>query len=191
MRFLRLAVVLLIAISLTAASPPVPRHAPEFVIRLPEGNQMLLSSLHGKVVALLFVSTTCPHCQHDSQVFSKLYEEYGPRGFQPVDVAFNPMANLFVKDFVKDYHINYPVGYSEPNTVLDYLGFSSKERYVYPQILWIDRKGNIRSQTPPLGDEKLLREPYWHEMIDTLLKEPADSVKKPPAKHPTQAKKTP
>src|SRR5262249_55896014 len=133
MHFLRVAVVLLIADVLTAASLPVPRHAPEFVIHFPEGNQMLLSSLRGKVVALLFVATTCPHCQHDSQVFSKLYEEYGPRGFQPVDVAFNEMANFFVKDFVRDYKVNYPVGFSQRDAVLDYLGISSMERYVYPR----------------------------------------------------------
>ncbi len=72
---------------------------------------MPLSSLRGKVVGLLFVHTTCPHCQHASQVFTKLYQEYKPRGFEAVDVAFNTMANLYVKDFVKDYQIGYPVGF--------------------------------------------------------------------------------
>ena len=181
MRFLRVAivaVVLLSAMALTAASLPVPRHAPEFVIHMPDGSQMLLSSLRGKVVALLFVYTTCPHCQHDSQVFSKLYEEYGARGFQPVDVAFNDMANLFVKDFVKENKVTYPVGFSPKEPVLDYLGIPIIERYVVPQILWIDRKGTIRSQTPPMGEEKLLKETYWREMIETLLKEPATATKK-------------
>ncbi len=102
--------------------PPVLRKSPEFVIKFVDGHQMLLSSLKGKVVALLMVHTTCPHCQHTSQVFTQLYNEYGPRGFQPVDAAFNTMANMYVADFVKNYNIGYPVGYSTPEEVMAYLG---------------------------------------------------------------------
>src|SRR5579871_1068795 len=109
MRFLA-AAVLLSALALQAQAPPVLRRSPEFVVKYTDGSQMLLSSLKGKVVALLFVHTTCPHCQRTSQVFTKLYQEFKPRGFEPVDVAFNPMANIYVKDFVKDYQIGYPVG---------------------------------------------------------------------------------
>jgi peroxiredoxin len=137
-----------------------------------------LSSFHGKVVALLFVFTTCPHCQHASEVFSKLYGEYGSRGFQPVAVAFNSMANLYVRDFVKEHNVSFPVGFDTPENVLSYLNFSVMDRYVVPQIVWIDRKGSIRSETPPLGDEKLLQEPYWRNMIETLLKEPAEPARK-------------
>jgi peroxiredoxin len=195
MRFMRtvalfISVVVLQTVVLQAAVPPVPRHAPEFVIHFPDGSQSLLSSYHGKAVALLFVYTTCVHCQHTSQVFTKLYAEYGARGFQPLDVAFNEMANLFVKDFVKEFGITYPVGFSPRDPVMDYLGIPVIERYVVPQIVWIDRKGNIRSQTPPMGDEKLLKESYWREMIETLLKEPAESAKKPAVHHATSAKKT-
>jgi len=190
MRFMRTAALLISAVFLQAAVPPVPRHAPEFVIHFPDGSQSLLSSYRGKVVALLFVYTTCIHCQHTSQVFSQLNTEFGARGFQPLDVAFNDMANLFVKDFVKEFGVNYPVGFSPREPVLDYLGIPVIERFVVPQIVWIDRKGNIRSQTPPLGDDKLLKETYWREMIETLLKEPAESAKKPPVHKATSAKKT-
>jgi thiol-disulfide isomerase/thioredoxin len=150
---------------------------------------MLLSSLRGKVVALLFVHTTCPHCQRTSQVFTKLYQEYKPRGFEVVDVAFNTMANIYVRDFVRDYAVGYPVGFGAPEDVLNYLGFSVMERYVVPQIVWIDRQGNIRSQTPAMGDEKLLQESYWRSMIETLLKEPAEPAKRVPTKSTTSAKR--
>jgi peroxiredoxin len=177
--------------ALQAAVPPTPRPAPEFTVRYADGNQVPLSSLKGKVVALTFVFTTCIHCQHASQVFSKLYNEYGPRGFQPVGVAFNDMANLFVDDFVKNNGVTYRVGFSALDPVLEFLGMSRMERYVVPQIVWIDRKGLIRSQTPSLGDEKLLAEPYWREMIETLLKEPAETTKKRPATHTSAVKKSP
>ncbi len=165
-------------------APPVLRKSPEFVIKFVDGHQMLLSSLKGKVVALLMVHTTCPHCQHTSQVFTQLYKEYGPRGFQPVDAAFNTMANMYVADFVKNFNIGYPVGYSTPEEVMAYLGFSVMERYTVPQIVWIDRQGNIRSQTTAPGDEQqLYTEGYWRNMIETLLKEPAT-----PTHHTTAAK---
>src|SRR5579864_966738 len=189
MRFLTAAALLATAFSLQAQAPPVLRHSPEFVIKFPEGSQTLLSSLRGKVVALLFVHTTCPHCQRTSQVFTRLTQEYGPRGFAAVDVAFNTMANIYVRDFVKDYAIGYPVGFAAPDDVLNYMGFSVMERYVVPQIVWIDRQGNIRSQTPPMGDEKLLQEGYWRNMIETLLKEPAEPAKRVPTKTTTSAKR--
>ena len=170
-------------------APPVLRKSPEFVIKFVDGHQMLLSSLKGKVVALLMVHTTCPHCQHTSQVFTQLYNEYGARGFQPVDAAFNTMANLYVADFVKNFNVGYPVGYSTPEEVMAYLNFNIMERYTVPQIVWIDRKGNIRSQTPPAGDDpKFYTENYWRSMIETLLKEPATGAA---PHHSTAAKAKP
>jgi peroxiredoxin len=165
--------------ALQAEIPPTPRPAPEFTIRYADGNQVPLSSFKGKVVALTFIFTTCIHCQHASQAFSKLYTEYGPRGFQPVGVAINDMANLFVDDFMKNYGINYKVGFSPLEPVLQFLGISPMERYVVPQIVWIDRKGIIRSQTSPItGDEQMRTEAYWRNMIETLLKEPVETTKK-------------
>ena len=184
MRFAYAACLLIAGMGLNAATPkaeapkteapPVLRKSPEFVIKFNDGHQMLLSSLKGKVVALLMVHTTCPHCQHTSQVFTQLYNEYGPRGFQPLDAAFNSMASMLVPDFVKNFNIGYPVGYSTPEEVMAFLNFNVMERYTVPQIVWIDRKGDIRSQTPAMGDDpKLYTEDYWRNMIETLLKEPA------------------
>jgi len=179
------------AMMLSAAMPPTPRPAPDFAVHFNDGTELTLHSLRGKVIALTCIFTTCVHCQHTSEVFTKLYQEYGPRGFEPVGVAFNSMANLYVQDFIHDHGIKHPVGFDPPEKVLEFLGISPMERYVVPQIVCIDRKGVIRSQTPPMGDEKLLQEPYWREMIENLLKEPADAVKKPAATHTSQAKKTP
>jgi peroxiredoxin len=189
MRFLAAAMLLSATLTLQAQAPPVLRHSPDFVVKFPDGNQMQLNSLKGKVVGLLFVHTTCSHCQRTSQVFTKLYQEYKARGFEAVDVAFNTMANLYVRDFVKDYQIGYPVGFAAQDDVLNYLSFSVMERYVVPQIVWIDRQGNIRSQTPPnASDDKFYQESYWRNMIETLLKEPAEPSRKVPTKTTTSTK---
>jgi len=195
MRLVRAAIVLLCGTALFGqTTPQVPRPSPNFHVQYPNGGGMNISTLKGKVVALLFVHTTCPHCQRTSQVFSKLFTEYGPRGFQPVDVAFNDMSQLFVNDFVRDFNINYPVGFGSQVDVLNYLGIPVMERYVVPQIVWIDKKGVIRSQTNPVtGDDRLRTEAYWREEIETLLKEPASETTSKPAVHrqPTAKKSTP
>jgi peroxiredoxin len=181
------------ALTLPAQEPPIIRPAPDYKIRFIDGSQVPLSSFRGKVVALLFVHTTCPHCQEASRKFTALASEFGSRGFQPIDVAFNTMANMYVRDFVKENNISYPVGFDTPENVLTYLGYSIMDRYVVPQIVWIDRKGNIRAQTNPMGtDNKMYQDTYWRQMIETLTKEPATtSAPKTAPRRTTTAKKTP
>src|SRR5260370_23411969 len=98
MRFAILAV-LCSAPFLRAETPAVPRPAPDFTIQFPGGQTMQLSSFRGKVVALEFLFTTCPHCAHASQVFSKLSTEYVPKGFQPLGVAFNELLDMLFSHF--------------------------------------------------------------------------------------------
>lgn len=192
MRILAAAALLLSTIVLYADGPEVTRKSPEFVLRYNDGHQALLSSYKGKVIGLLFVHTTCPHCQHISQVFTGLQKEYGPRGFQALDVAFNSNAEQYVPEFVKAYGIGYPVAFAPPEQVLDYLKFSVMQRYVVPQIVWIDRKGEIRSQTSPMGeDNNQYQEQYWRNMIETLLKEPATGAAGKTTTHHVASKKTP
>ncbi len=184
----RAALAVLVSLAPAFAIPPVPRPAGEFIIHLPDGTTKALSHYRGQVVCLMFVYTTCPHCQRASEVMTKLYGEFGSRGFQPLAVAFNPDSDKLVPDFVRNFGIPFPVGAADPNTVLKYAGISMMERYVVPQILWIDRKGQIRSQTPSLGDEQMLEESYWRSELETLLKEPAGKATRPSV-HRTSALK--
>ncbi len=182
MRLVPLLSALLAASVLFAEEPQAPRHAPEFVLNFNDGSQKLLSSYHGKVVCLLFLHTTCPHCQHAAQVFSQLNSEYGSRGFQPIGVAWNEMSKMLVPDFVRNFQVNFPVAYGDRDKVLDFLNFSPIMRTVVPQIVWIDKKGMIRSETPPLGEERLLQEKFWREMIETLTAEPESAAKRSTAR---------
>lgn len=161
-------------ISAKANALPVLRHSPDLVIRLPNGKQMLLSSVQGKVVALMFIHTTCPICQEASQVFTKLYSEYGASGFLPVDVAFNSMADVYVPEFVRLFDVRYPVGSASLEEVAEYLNIPAGQRFTIPQIVWIDANGDIRAQEPLREDVMLLTESSWRSMIETLL---TDSVK--------------
>src|SRR5215475_6987901 len=94
------------------AQPPVVRKAPEFTISEPSGKKTLVSSYKGKVVVLEFLYTTCPHCQRESQMLTKLYKEMGPRGLQVLGVAFNDNAAVLVPSFVQEFNVPYPIGAS-------------------------------------------------------------------------------
>lgn len=181
------AIAVLLGLSATGlwAQPPVPRPSPEFVISYPGGKQALLSSYKGKVVVLSFIFTTCPHCQAECQMLSKLYSELGPKGFQPLGVAVNQMALMLVPDFVRDYHTNFPIGASEQAPALNYLQISMVERWVVPQIVLIDRKGMIRAQSAPLGTEKLQEEGYLRQQIENLLREDTVTKRTAPVKKRT------
>jgi peroxiredoxin len=189
-RALAVAVLTVASMWSPASAAVVGKPSPEFAIRFNNGSQKLLSSYRGKVVLLEFLHTTCPHCQHASQVFSQLYTEYGDKGFQPLGVAWNDMASLLVPDFIKDFKVSYPVGYAPREEVLTYLGFSEADRTVVPQLVWIDRKGVVRSQTPAIGDETMLKEPYWRQMIETLIKEPGPAASHGTAPHHTHSSTT-
>jgi cytochrome oxidase Cu insertion factor (SCO1/SenC/PrrC family) len=158
----------LVSLSLSA-QPAMPRKAPEFTVIEASGKQTLLSSLRGKVVALAFVFTTCPHCQAECGVLTKLQGELGAKGFQPLAVAFNDNAGMLVNQFVQDFHVGFPVGSASRETVMSYLQLSDVYRWVVPQMVIIDRQGNIVSQSAPTGSEELQDEASLRKRITDLL----------------------
>jgi peroxiredoxin len=153
------------------AIPPLPRKSPEFTITDPSGKEMLLSSFKGKVVVLAFVYTTCPHCQAFSMVLEKLQKELGPRGFQAIDVAWNPNAQQLVPMFVKSLNLTFPVGYSTYDPVMDFMGFSVMDRPVVPLEVVIDRRGMIVAESPPTGEADLQDETKLKKLVESLLTE--------------------
>ena len=176
--FFTLALLLGSSLAPAIQAQTVPRPASELEIRPVNGKPMLLSSLRGKVVIVEFLITTCPHCQHEAQLLSKLNTEYGPRGFQVVGVALDGnllpgIAPGVVGNFIRDHRVNFPVGYSEQPPALNFLGISSIERWVVPQVAIIDRKGVIRAQTPAAGAERFQKEDFLRSQIEPLLKETA------------------
>jgi peroxiredoxin len=179
MRTATLALLLALGLSVQAAAP-VPRPSKELTVATPQGQQILLSSLKGKVCVVQFLFTWCPHCQTFSKVLTQLNVQYGPRGFQSLGVAFEDdvtkeKAVSYTKQFA-----GFPVGVSSRATVFSYLGLSELERIGVPQIVVIDRKGVIREQTTADGGGPLSGVDHLKPLIERLLAEGAAS--KAPAK---------
>jgi peroxiredoxin len=156
------------------AMPPVPRPAKDFTVTQTAGQKITLSEHRGKVVLMQFLYTTCVHCQATARTFSKLEAELGPQGLQVVGIAFNEDALTgpgAVEGFVTANHVSFPVGTASRESVMGYLGLSVMERFVVPQIVVVDRKGNIRAQSEPLGTEQLQDEAYMRKFLQGLLQE--------------------
>jgi thiol-disulfide isomerase/thioredoxin len=169
---------LLLGVSLLASAGETLRKAPELSFTIPGKGPQLLSQYRGKVVALSFIFTTCPHCQAESKVLTKFQQEFGARGLQVLDVAVNPNADLLVENFSKDYQVGFPVGWVPQDQMVAFMGFSSA-RFVVPQLVLIDRKGMIHYQTPALEDEnwdKLMKEDAIHQHIEELLSAGSNST---------------
>ena len=156
---------------LAAADLEVPRPAAKLVYNLPGKPPQDLSQYKGKVVALEFIFTTCPHCKAASHIMSKLQTEYADKGLQVLDIAVNPNADLLVDVFAKEQQTTFPVGWVLQQDMTSFMGFSDG-RFVVPQMVLIDRKGVIRYQTPATEDEKwdkLMSEDTIRKHIEELL----------------------
>lgn len=165
------AIVLGVVASVSAADTNTPRKAPELAFTIPGHGEKLLSQYRGKVVALEFIWTTCPHCQAWSHIMTKFQQEFGSEGFQAIDVAINDNADLLVENFSKEQGVNFPVGWTLKDQMLTFMGFNSAY-YVVPQLVLIDRKGIIRYQTPERESEdwdKLMKEDVVRQHIKDLL----------------------
>jgi thiol-disulfide isomerase/thioredoxin len=168
---------------------PAIRKAPEVAFTVPGQGQKLLSQFRGKVIALEFIFTTCPHCQAASHVMSRMQKDFGPRGFQAIDIAFNDNSDLLVSDFAKEQQTIFPVGWTTRDQILSFMGISTVDRFVVPQLILIDREGMIHYQTPPLGDEESYKEDVVRKRVELLLNASAAHQRKPGARHSIVASK--
>jgi len=156
------------------ASAPVPRKASEVSITLNSGEQLLLSSLRGKVIALEFLLTTCPHCQRCSSVLQQMYQQYGSRGFLPVGAAINDNARALVPEFIYKLGLKYPVGVTPHDMAYEFLGYNQNDPkagpMLMPQLVFIDRKGYVQVQYSGDNDFFKNEEVNMKTQIEAMLR---------------------
>jgi peroxiredoxin len=172
-------------IASVAPAAELPRPAKDFRFRLPGGQEVSLGQYKGKVIALEFLLTTCPHCQDTSRVMQKLYQELGPKGVQALGVSINDPDGRLTAQYIKQFGLSYPVGY-QPNrdAVSDFLQHPIMVTMMMPQLVLIDRNGVIRAQ---YGGS----DPFFNKANEeqNLRKALLDLLKTAPAKKGTAKKK--
>lgn len=147
----------------------LPRPSMDLKINM-SGGPVQLSSYKGKVLAVEFLLTTCPHCQKASQAIEKVYRQLGPKGFQPVGIAINEGGDA--AEYVRKFGLSFPVGNMDHKLCVAYLQHPSFLRLLMPQLAFVDRKFMVRAQfagDDPFFDQN--EEQNIFKQVDALVKE--------------------
>jgi thiol-disulfide isomerase/thioredoxin len=167
---------LLCAISALAAdTAEPPRPSPALTIERLGAPALNLSQYRGKVVALAFISTTCPHCQDLTKLLGPLSREYALRGVQVLECAFNDDAQQTIAGFLQQFQPPFPVGWTSHAAVMSYLQrtiLDTRPLYV-PHMVFLDRRGIIQADYP--GESDFMKDPATNirAELEKLLKPPA------------------
>ncbi len=148
------------------------REAPELLLADTTGKPLRLSQFRGKVVALEFMLTTCPHCQNTAKRMSRLQREFGPRGFQAISLPFNDDAAVAAPRFASEHQVIHPVAAIQRDRVYEFAQLSTVVRHSVPIMVFVDRRGRIRAQYE--GDAPFFQneDASFRAKILELLKEP-------------------
>jgi len=134
-----------------------PRPAPELVIHMDGKPDLRLGAYRGKVVMLALLNTGCEHCQHFAQELSGLQKDYAQKGVQVVAAVFDAQAKAGLAKFREKFVKGYPVGYSDEETVVQWIGPAAEQGYFVPILAFIDKRGRLVSVH--LGDDNLFQDP--------------------------------
>jgi thiol-disulfide isomerase/thioredoxin len=144
-------------LALTAFALDVGKPTPSLTIQMNGGGSLQLTQYRGKVVALAFMLTTCPHCQNLTKLLSTITKEYEGKGVQIVGCAFNDDAPQLLPQA------------------------SGKPFYV-PHMVFLDRRGVIRGDFAGESDFMSHPELNIRTELDQLLKAGAPTPAAAPKK---------
>lgn len=75
----------------------------------------------------------------------------GPKGFQPLGIAAASEHIPLLPQFIRQFGLTFPVGFTEGDLARGYLQISAMQQMYVPHIVFIDRQGMIREQH--VGDD--------------------------------------
>lgn len=136
-----------------AWSAEVPRPSPPFSLARKGSPNIELKQYRGKVVALAFIFTTCPHCQNLTRSLNALAREFAGKDVQFLECAFNDDAEAAMPDFLALFQPPYPVGWSYQAPVRNYLKVALTDgHFMVPHLVFLDRSGVIRLEVKAQDD---------------------------------------
>lgn len=178
------------ALGLTAFAMELGKPSPAFTIQRINGPAIPLTQFQGKVVALAFIDTECPHCQHLTGVLNTIAKEYQGKPVQIVECAFNDGAVQRLPWFTQNFQPAFPIGYSPRDPVLNFLAFSILKPLYVPHMVFLDRKGIVRGDYAGESDFMANPEKNVRAELDELLKPAVQSSAHPARKSQAATKST-
>jgi thiol-disulfide isomerase/thioredoxin len=114
--------------------------APEIKLNTPEGKELALSSLRGKVVLIDFWASWCGPCRKENPNVVRIYAAYHKKGFEVYSVSLDKDKNAWIKAIADDKltwtHVS-DLGYWQSAVVPLY------EIKGIPMTILLDKEGKI------------------------------------------------
>jgi thiol-disulfide isomerase/thioredoxin len=115
--------------------------APEIALKDPNGNELRLSALKGKVVLVDFWASWCGPCRKENPNVVRLYKKFKAKGFEIFSVSLDQDPKAWKDAIAKD-------GLIWPNHVSDLMGWQTPLTQQYgfqsiPYTVLLNRDGNI------------------------------------------------
>ena len=134
----KLLITLLCAGTLFAADAD--RRAPGFSLMDSKLAEHDLADYRGKLVLLVFMQTTCPHCAAFADLLQQTQDKYGSR-IAVLAVVNPPDEPGKVKDFISGHRITYPILFDSGQVAYSYVLTGT---LLFPHLYMIDGGGIIR-----------------------------------------------
>jgi len=109
-----------------------------------------LSDYLGKVVLVDFYATWCEPCRDETPHLVKMQQEYAAQGLQVIGLNVGGEDDRAeVPKYVKEFGIEYPLGFPDDELVEAYLGDNEN----IPQTFVFDRSGKLVKHITGYGEE--------------------------------------
>ena len=114
--------------------------APDFTLQTPEGEDVALYGVKGKLKIIDFWASWCPPCRAEMPNLVKAYKDYKDKGFDIVGISLDSKADAWAKG-VKDLNITW-------TQLSDLKGWQNSGAALYgvnsiPHTVLVDKDGTI------------------------------------------------
>ncbi|MEL6719662.1 MAG: TlpA disulfide reductase family protein [Bacteroidota bacterium] len=138
--------------------------APDFSQQTPEGEDLKLSDLRGKIVLVDFWASWCGPCRRENPNVVKMYEKYKDKGFEILGVSLDKQKGRWLQAIEQD-RLTWP-------QVSDLKGWQNEVAALYsvrsiPSTVLLDAEGKILARN--------LRGPALESKLEEIFKSTEDS----------------
>jgi thiol-disulfide isomerase/thioredoxin len=170
MRLIPFTAICVFLASNAVAGMDIGKPSPPLQLQQLHGAAIDINQYKGKVVALAFIDTTCPHCQHLTMLLNDISKQYLNKPVQFAACAFNDGAQLALPKFIEQFQPKFPVGYCTRDVVIKYLSYPVLQPLYVPHMVFLDKRGVVRGDY--VGESDFMSHPDVRipAELDQLLK---------------------